>query len=155
MTLSSPLLHLSWASRLYSPPLSPSPRPSSPYKHNSLTTLTHHSSEDDAGIQNNARAIQKITSDLEKLKEKLTTKDLEIDVLNTEVKTAYSVIDQLQQKICNLKNIIATNKPPPHQQAETDTSPNHPQKILLLGDENWTEAKVSDLNKNVAGYKNY
>ncbi len=141
---SSPLLSIS--TLLSSPESFPSAQQSVQAQ---LTSLTHRSREDDAVIQNNARAIQKITSDLEKLKEKLTTKDMEIDVLNTEVKTAYSVIDQLQQKICNLENIIA-NKPPPHQQAETDSSPNLPQKILLLGDENWTEAKVSDLNKNVS-----
>lgn len=40
-------------------------------------------------------------------------KDLDIEVLNTEVKTAYSIIDQLQEKICVLDSKIVNKQDPP------------------------------------------
>ncbi len=93
--------------------------------------------------------ISKLTKDVEKIKERLVTKDMEIDLLQTEVKTAYSVIDLLKQKIKELKKQINSNRPP-QQQGVIETTINTLQRILLLGDENWTHAKVSDVQKNVS-----
>ena len=85
---------------------------------------------------------------MEKINEKLDTKNMEIELLGTEVKTAYSVIGQLQKKISDLENKIA-NTQHAHQQETTDSAPSHPERILLLGDENLTQARVSDMHKNV------
>ncbi|KAK3888181.1 hypothetical protein Pcinc_007712 [Petrolisthes cinctipes] len=40
---------------------------------------------------------------MESLKDKLATKDLEIELINQEIRTAYSIIDQQQHKIVTLE----------------------------------------------------
>ncbi|KAK3859075.1 hypothetical protein Pcinc_034774 [Petrolisthes cinctipes] len=127
-----------------SSPVSPSPQQATAVTPPQLPSPTQHVGTVDTtdnSVQNNASAIRKISLDLEKMKDKLETKDMEIELLNTEVKTAFSIVDQLTQRVHDLENQIA-NQQHPHRQEVTNTSTNPPQRILLLGDENWTNVKV-------------
>ena len=114
--------------------------PSSHTSHSRLTDTTTH---------DNASAISRMTLDIEKIKEKLEIKDMEIELLNTEIKTAYSLVDQLQQKVHDLENQIANKQNSNQLQETTNISTNDSQSILLLGDESLTQTKVSDVNKSV------
>ena len=84
--------------------------------------------------------------DLENINRKLETKNMEFDLLNTEMKAVHSLLDQVIQRI----HVLVSQIPPkPSEQEVPDTISEFPQEILLLGDENLTEAKVSDVNEHV------
>lgn len=73
---------------------------------------------------------------------------MEIELLNREVKFAFLIVDQLTQKTHDHENQIA-NQQHPHQQEATNARTNPFQRILL-GDESWTNTKVSNVSKNVS-----
>lgn len=79
---------------------------------------------------------------LVKIVEKLQTKDLEIEVLNEKVKTAYSTIRTLNQRISDLEKSI-------NKKADTTANPDTPvvrrERSLLLGDTNLQPALHSDV----------
>lgn len=77
-----------------------------------------------------------------KIVEKLQTKDLEIEVLNEEVKSAYFTIRTLSQRISDLEKSINITR-------DTTANPVTPvvrgERSLLLGDTNLQRAKPSDI----------
>ena len=85
--------------------------------------------------------------DLENINIIFETQNIEIDLLNTEMKVVYSLVDQLAQRIHVLESQIP---PKPSKQEVPDTASELPKKILFLGDENLTEVKVSDVNEHVS-----
>ncbi|MPC95654.1 hypothetical protein E2C01_090874 [Portunus trituberculatus] len=62
---------------------------------------TYASHEDNAESEN--LDLMHITNEIKIIKSKLATKDMKIDLLNTEVKTAYHTIEQLQQRVTELE----------------------------------------------------
>lgn len=90
----------------------------------------------------NESTLQKMSKNIETIMLKLLTKDTEIDLLNTEVKTAYTVIQHLQQRINELE--LQMRKHDPQQLTEHVTTA----KCLLLGDTNIRRVQRSDLQDN-------
>ncbi len=89
--------------------------------------------------------IRAIARDVKKIIDKSITKDLELELLNEEVKTAYQVISTLQQRVTVLeqRNITCIDEQP---QPQTDSPPvSH---CLLLGDSNLRRVLSSDLGDN-------
>lgn len=85
--------------------------------------------------------IRSVFKDLEKIKSKLNIKDSEIELLNEEVRSAYTIIEHLQQRISDLENQIKLGG---KQQVESQKI-NIPSKCLLLGDSNLQHIRKSDL----------
>lgn len=88
--------------------------------------------------------IKKIKQDVATIVNKLKTKDNEIELLNEEVKTAYTVIELLQQRISELEKEDQRG----NNQQEKAPSPQIPSKCLLLGDTNLKRIVKSDLKEN-------
>ncbi|KAK4298597.1 hypothetical protein Pmani_029048 [Petrolisthes manimaculis] len=84
--------------------------------------------------------ICKMEKSMENILSKLETKDLEMELLATEVKTAYATIELLQKRVneLELKNKEENIKP--------DSLP--PNNCLLLGDSNTQHVLRSDLGNN-------
>ncbi|KAK4307059.1 hypothetical protein Pmani_021151 [Petrolisthes manimaculis] len=84
--------------------------------------------------------ICKMEKSIEHILSKLETKDLEMELLATEVKTAYATIELLQKRVneLELKNKEENIKP--------DSLP--PNNCLLLGDSNTQHVLRSDLGNN-------
>ncbi|KAK3889699.1 hypothetical protein Pcinc_006265 [Petrolisthes cinctipes] len=83
--------------------------------------------------------------DIENIKAKLHTKDLEIDLLNTEVKTAFETITALQQRVDDLEQKLCPNSREQPQAPNNNPLPPH---CLLLGDINLRRVLRSDLDEN-------
>lgn len=90
--------------------------------------------------------IQKIARDLKNIHNKLATKDMEIELLNEEVKMAYETIDALQHRITALEQRnITSGERQRHLQTDAPPSTTH---CLLLGDSNLRRVLSSDLGEN-------
>lgn len=103
--------------------------------------------------------IFQISLEIRTIKSRLATKDLEIELLNTEVKTAYHTIELLQQRVSKLEKHRCVSKEHGNaaatlqvtQQNETPASndtPKHQPTTLLLGDTNFKNLRMCDLNRN-------
>ena len=88
--------------------------------------------------------MEKVTKDISTIMLKLETKDSEIELLNTEVKTAYSLIETLQQRICHLE--MRERRDDKHEDGMATTP--SPSQCLLLGDTNLKHVRRSDLGDN-------
>ncbi|MPC73072.1 hypothetical protein E2C01_067390 [Portunus trituberculatus] len=86
------------------------------------------------------KQLQDLTNDIKTIKAKLETKDTEIELLNTVVKTAYSIIQLLQQHISDLEQ---ENKGRQHDAATRAATSS---RCLLLGDTNTRRVLSSDLD---------
>lgn len=83
-----------------------------------------------------------IAREVKMMKSKLETKDMEIELLNAEVKAAYHTIEHLQQRVTELEKHHCGNG---EQNTSTgDTAP--PKTCLLLGDKNLSTIRRSDLH---------
>lgn len=85
-----------------------------------------------------------ISREIKIIKSKLATKDLEIELLNTEVKTAYHTIEQLQERVVELEKHRCVNE----DHRTLVESPAPPSTCLLLGDTNLSPILPSDLHQN-------
>lgn len=101
---------------------------------------THENDEDHdwVDILEISRKIKIITS-------KLETKDLELDLLKTQIKTAYRTILQLQKRITELEQHYGRNGAQHHASTLRSTLSNN---CLLLGDTNLRKILRSDLQEN-------
>ncbi|KAK4316345.1 hypothetical protein Pmani_012474 [Petrolisthes manimaculis] len=88
--------------------------------------------------------MEKVTKDISTIMVKLETKDSEIELLNTEVKSAYSLIETLQQRIYHLET--SERQDDKHEDGKVTTS--SPSQCLFLGDTNLTHVRRSDLGDN-------
>ncbi|KAK3890282.1 hypothetical protein Pcinc_005811 [Petrolisthes cinctipes] len=87
--------------------------------------------------------LHRISKDLETIKSHLKTKDNEIELLNMEVKSAFTVIGLLQQRISELEQGNGNSR-----QCEVATNVPTPSFCLLLGDTNFRRVLRSDLDDN-------
>ena len=99
----------------------------------SLPPQHHHISDQER------KQLQNIQDDVKLIMSKLETKDYEIELLNTEVRTAYSTIQLLQQRIADLEREHKSRR----QDAASDSSAST--ECLLLGDTNTRRVLRSDL----------
>ena len=90
--------------------------------------------------------IYKMAIDIENIKSKLHTKDMEIELLNEEVRTAYETIKTLQHRVDDLEQQLSSTSRD-HQPQLSSTTPSSPH-CLLLGDANLRQALRSDLGNN-------
>lgn len=118
-------------------------------KHEATNSSSVLDSEDTSmNVLNNQ--IQSLISEFRDIKEKLAMKDIEIDDLYSKVRIANETINHLQDKIVTLENRIGEES---DQGREGDTNsgspetPRTPKHTLLLGDENLSYVKPSDLGK--------
>ncbi len=92
---------------------------------------------------------QKIATDVETIINKLKVKDDEIELLNVEIKTAYTLIDLLMKRVDELEkketNKVESFNRKANTQEEILATPN---KCLLLGDTNLRKVRQSDLGDN-------
>ena len=88
--------------------------------------------------------LRNMAKDIETLMSKLVTKDKEVELLNAQVKTAYSLIQLLQQRISDLEQENIRN----NRRQDTTSHATIPSKCLLLGDTNTPRVLLSDLNDN-------
>ncbi|KAK4304167.1 hypothetical protein Pmani_023887 [Petrolisthes manimaculis] len=88
--------------------------------------------------------MEKVTKDISTIMVKLETKDSEIELLNTEVKSAYSLIEKLQQRIYHLETRERQDNK--HEDGKVTTS--SPSQCLFLGDTNLKHVRRSDLGDN-------
>lgn len=105
--------------------------------------------------------LENLVKEIATIKSKLQTKDNEIELLNTEMKMAYTVIELLQQRITELEQQNKNNKiqqetsanvtrpsselEEGNNNAERLTTSREEERYLLLGDCNLQEAFPSDL----------
>lgn len=85
--------------------------------------------------------INKILSEIVEIKEKLASKDLQIQELNIMLKTTHVTINRLNDRISTLEEQV--RHPPVIGSVSEDN-----EKIFLLGDENLDEVRLSDLGDN-------
>ena len=85
-----------------------------------------------------------ISRKIKALENKLTIKDMEMELLNTEMKSAFHTIEILQQRVNELEQ--QCKKTSDHITPPIRTAP--PNKCLLLGDTNLTHVLPSDLQNN-------
>ncbi|KAK3880647.1 hypothetical protein Pcinc_014890 [Petrolisthes cinctipes] len=134
-----------------SPPrLSPVPQtrthsPSITHTHVSTQALTSSTSPHGAHGDKTEIDVLKMALDVENIKAKLHTKDLEIDLLNTEVKTAFETITALQQRVDDLEQKLCPNS---REQPQAPNNNQLPPHCLLLGDINLRRVLRSDLGEN-------
>ena len=88
--------------------------------------------------------LLKVNKDIETIMLKLHTKDTEIDLLNTEVKTAYTIIQHLQQRVSELELQVKNQDSQQEAIDHVATS----SRCLLLGDSNVRRVLRSDLHEN-------
>ncbi|KAK3888610.1 hypothetical protein Pcinc_007336 [Petrolisthes cinctipes] len=72
---------------------------------------------------------------------KLETKDLEIELMSTEIKAAYATIENLQKRISDLEQQTQKRS----NQSTQAANPPYPASCLLLGDNNLRRVLRSDL----------
>ena len=84
--------------------------------------------------------------DIQNIKSKLHTKDMEIELLNEEVKTAYETIKTLQHRVDDLERQLSSTSRDQQPQPPS-TTPSSPH-CLLLGDTSLRRALRSDLGNN-------
>ena len=84
--------------------------------------------------------IEKMKKCIEVIMSKLEIKDLEMELLSTEVKSAYSTIEMLQKRVIELETRNIHEK--------TSTGSPFTTNCLLLGDTNLQQVLPSDLGKN-------
>ncbi|KAK4325489.1 hypothetical protein Pmani_003939 [Petrolisthes manimaculis] len=82
----------------------------------------------------------KMKKNIEIILSKLETKDLEMELLETEVKTAYATIELLQKRVTELEQRDKKETIKPDSPSSTS--------CLLLGDSNLQQVLRSDLSKN-------
>lgn len=103
--------------------------PSTQHQQNTATSHEDNDESEELSFMHVAREIKMI-------KTKLATKDMEIDLLNTEVRAAYHTIEQLQQRVTELEQ----------GKKGCDTGDKHSNTCLLLGDTNLHPISSSDLH---------
>ncbi|KAK3883022.1 hypothetical protein Pcinc_012629 [Petrolisthes cinctipes] len=141
-----------------SPPrLSPGPQththsPNITHTHVSTQALTSSTLPHGAHGDKTEIDVYKMALDIENIKAKLHTKDLEIDLLNTEVKTAFETITALQQRVDDLEQKLCPNSR--EQPQAPNNNPLPPHCLLLLGDINLRRVLRSDLGENCSVYNN-
>ena len=86
--------------------------------------------------------LLKINKHIQEIKSKLLMKDTKIDLLNTEVKTAYTIIHSLQQRI----NELELQKKIQDEQMEVTEHVATPPRCFLLRDTNTRRVHRSDLH---------
>ncbi len=92
---------------------------------------------------------QKIATDVETIINKLKVKDDEIELLNVEIKTAYTLIDLLMKRVDELEKKETNKKESINRKANTQEEILAiPNKCLLLGDTNLRRVRQSDLGDN-------
>ncbi|KAK4321346.1 hypothetical protein Pmani_007827 [Petrolisthes manimaculis] len=94
-------------------------------------------------VQNGVDMLD-INRKIESIISKLETKDMEIELLNTEVKTAYHTIELLQQRVTDLEQRCCGNDS--HQPSVANSMSSN--SCLLLGDTNLRPILLSDLHDN-------
>ncbi|KAK4327258.1 hypothetical protein Pmani_002262 [Petrolisthes manimaculis] len=94
-------------------------------------------------VQNGVDMLD-IARKIESIISKLETKDMEIELLNTEVKTAYHTIELLQQRVTDLEQRCCGNDS--HQPSVANSMSSN--SCLLLGDNNLRPILLSDLHDN-------
>ena len=103
------------------------------------TRTTEHERAVDTRDQSTAELLEKFLQDIDEVKENIAKKDSEIRELNEMLKNAHVTINRLNDRITTLEDQIGNQ----------DINSNIPkeEKILLLGDDNLREVRVSDLNE--------
>ena len=109
------------------PPSSPSEAAHTPL-HNDLTEMS----------------MQEITKSIKTLTSKLEVKDIEIELRNTEIKTAYSTTELLQKRVTELEQRHSDEEHP-----ASGVNSITPASSLLLGDGNLRQILCSDLEKKL------
>lgn len=84
-----------------------------------------------------------LAREIKMIKSKLATKDMEIELLSTEVKAAYNTIEQLQHRVMELEKHRESSE---HHSAAERPAPSD--TCLLLGDSNLSAILRSDLHHN-------
>lgn len=115
-------------------PAPPTPREVTQIPSSSDVTHEPNSDQEEVDMFEMARKIKMIMS-------KLETKDMEIDLLNTEMKTAYHTIELLQKRVIELEQ----QRDDHHSSSTIQSAPNN---CLLLGDTNLRRILRSDLQNN-------
>ncbi len=95
-------------------------------------------------IDDLAVKVHKLTQDTATIISKIETKRLEVELLNTEVKTAYTTIESLQQRISVLERQNTFNS----EQQLCVADPPPPVKYLLLGDTNLRRVHLALIVQN-------
>ncbi|KAK3852968.1 hypothetical protein Pcinc_040466 [Petrolisthes cinctipes] len=85
--------------------------------------------------------VQKLTKDIATIMMKLETKDLEIELMSTEIKAAYATIENLQKRVSDLEQQTQKRS----NQSTQAANPPYPTSSLLLGDNNLRRVLRSDL----------
>lgn len=129
--------------RAAAPPLQDSPTNPLPDEANQSLQSTHPDSHPTYTGPSLPIDIQKISIDIDNIKAQLHTKDLEIELLNEEVRTAYETIKSLQIRVTNLEQ--EHRSPPNMEQPETSSSISPRKHTLLLGDENLRRVHRNDM----------
>ena len=86
--------------------------------------------------------VTRLEENLHKIVEKLQTKDSEIDLLNEEVKTAYSIISTLSQRVSDLEKCVNKTR---KTTADANIPAPREERSLLLRDTNLQRAMPSDV----------
>ncbi|KAK4326724.1 hypothetical protein Pmani_002782 [Petrolisthes manimaculis] len=105
-------------------------------------TATHNRAN--PRVANNGVDMLDIARKIESITSKLETKDMEIEQLNTEVKTAYHTIELLQQRVTDLEQRCCGSDS--HQPSVANSLSSN--SCLLLGDTNLRPILLSDLHNN-------
>ena len=115
---------------------SPSDDTQPPSTHSEAEHTPPHDGFTEMNMHDITKSIKTITS-------KLEVKDMEIELLNTEIKTAYATIELLQKRVTELeqKNINEEQHASVENSIPSSTT-------LLLGDTNLRHILCSDLEKN-------
>ena len=88
-------------------------------------------------------ALEKVYLELENIKEKLELKDMEILELNELLKTSNVTINRLNDRLTALEDQISDSRVPPR----PEPNPVEVERTLLIGDENLSYIRPSDLGK--------
>ena len=97
----------------------------------------------DQNEENGQVNVQKMARDIENIYSKLDTKNMEIELLNQEIKTAYETIEALKRQVNELEQRNNSSRNGPQTQTGAPPSPH----CLLLGDENLRRVSRSDLGE--------
>ena len=118
-----------------------------------IDMLLHHhrtqenAQEDGRDIEPSSDVIHKILKELQDIKEDLASKDMEIHELNVMLKSANVTINRLNDRISTLEERLQ-NPPTPGFDVNPETPEN--ESTLLIGDNNLSEVRLSDLDDNCA-----